>query len=48
MISSSPTKLMVGGRAKFARLDSIHHVAMSGRIVCVPRISVIVRLCTRS
>lgn len=44
MIMNSPTKLMVGGRARFVKLDIVHQSAMRGRIVCMPRIRIIVRL----
>ena len=48
MINNSPIRLMDGGRARFVRLDTSHHVAMSGRSVCSPRARIMVRLCTRS
>ena len=48
MIASSPIKLMVGGSARFVRLAMIHQVPIKGRITCMPRASVKVRLCTRS
>lgn len=47
-INSSPIKLIVGGRAKLARLASNHHVAISGRSICRPRARIIVRLWMRS
>lgn len=46
--NSSPIRLIVGGRARFARLASSHQAAIRGRIVCKPRARIIVRLCTRS
>lgn len=46
--NSSPIKLMVGGRARFARLASNHQAAIKGRMVCRPRARIIVRLWTRS
>lgn len=42
--SSSPIKLIVGGRARFVRLASNHQVAISGRKICKPRARIIVRL----
>lgn len=42
--SSSPTRLIVGGRARFVRLASSHQAAISGRSVCSPRAKIIVRL----
>ena len=44
MITSSPIKLIEGGRARLARLPNIHHVPIRGRIVCMPRARIIVRL----
>ena len=46
--NSSPIRLIVGGKARFARLASNHQAAIRGRIVCRPRARIIVRLCTRS
>lgn len=46
--NNSPTRLIVGGRARFARLASSHQAAIRGRIVCRPRAKIMVRLCTRS
>lgn len=46
--NNSPTRLIVGGRARFARLANSHHAAIRGRRVCRPRARIIVRLCTRS
>lgn len=46
--SSSPIRLMEGGRARLARLASSHHAAISGRMVCSPRARIIVRLWIRS
>lgn len=42
--SSSPIRLMVGGRARFARHASSHQVAISGRKICRPRVKIMVRL----
>lgn len=42
--NSSPTRLIVGGRAKLVRLAKSHQVAISGRKVCKPRAKIIVRL----
>lgn len=42
--NSSPTKLIVGGRARLVRLASNHHVAISGRSICRPRARIMVRL----
>lgn len=44
MIRSSPSRLIVGGRARLVRLATSHHAAISGRIVCRPRASSMVRL----
>lgn len=46
--NNSPIRLIVGGRARFARLASSHQAVIRGRIVCRPRARIIVRLCTRS
>lgn len=48
IIISSPIRLGVGGRARLARLARNHQVPISGRIICIPRASSKVRLCTRS
>lgn len=48
VIISSPIKLIVGGRARFARLAKIHHVAIRGNTICRPRAMIIVRLWMRS
>lgn len=45
---SSPIKLIVGGRARLARLAIIHQVAIKGKIICRPRAIIIVRLWIRS
>lgn len=45
---NSPIKLIEGGRARLARLPSIHHVPIKGKIVCIPRARIIVRLWIRS
>lgn len=44
MMTSSPIKLIEGGRARLAKLPSIHHVPINGRIVCMPRARIMVRL----
>lgn len=46
--NSSPTRLIVGGRAKLVRLANSHHIAISGRSVCSPRARIMVRLWVRS
>lgn len=46
--NSSPTRLIVGGRARLVRLASSHHIAISGRSTCNPRARIIVRLWMRS
>lgn len=46
--SSSPIRLMDGGRAKFVRLASNHQAAIKGKIICSPRARIIVRLWVRS
>lgn len=48
VIISSPIKLIVGGRARLAKLAIIHHVAISGNTICRPRAMIIVRLWIRS
>lgn len=48
MMSSSPIRLGDGGRARFARLVINHEVAISGRIICIPRVMSSVRVCVRS
>lgn len=48
VIISSPIKLIVGGRARLARLARIHHVAIRGNTICSPRAIIIVRLWMRS
>jgi len=47
-IINSPIKLIVGGRARLARLAIIHHVAIRGSTVCRPRAMINVRLWIRS
>lgn len=42
--SSSPIRLMVGGRARFVKLANSHQVAISGRKTCRPRVRIMVRL----
>lgn len=44
VIISSPIRLIVGGRARFARLAIIHQVAITGNTICNPRAMIIVRL----
>lgn len=44
VIISSPIKLIVGGRARLARLAIIHQAAIRGKIICRPRAMIIVRL----
>ncbi len=46
--SSSPIRLMVGGRARFVKLASSHQVVISGRKICRPRARIMVRLWMRS
>lgn len=46
--NSSPTRLMVGGRARLVRLARSHQTAVRGSRVCRPRARIIVRLCIRS
>lgn len=46
--NSSPTKLIVGGRARLVRLASNHHAAINGKSICKPRARIIVRLWIRS
>lgn len=48
VIISSPIRLIVGGRARLARLARIHQVAIKGNTVCKPRAMIIVRLWIRS
>lgn len=48
VITSSPTRLIVGGRARLAKLAMIHHVAIRGKTICRPRAMIIVRLWMRS
>lgn len=44
MINNSPIRLIDGGRARFAKLASTHRVVINGKIVCSPRVMIIVRL----
>lgn len=46
--NNSPTRLIVGGRARLVRLASSHHAAINGRSVCRPRARIMVRLWMRS
>lgn len=48
IIISSPIRLGRGGKAKFAKLAINHQVAVNGRIICIPRARIIVRLWVRS
>lgn len=48
VIINSPIKLIVGGRARLAKLAIIHQVAIKGKIICSPRAMIIVRLWIRS
>lgn len=48
MIRSSPSRLIDGGKARFARLARIHQVAINGKIICNPRVIIMVRLWIRS
>lgn len=48
IMSSSPMRLGLGGRARLAKLAKNHDVPMSGRIICVPRARSSVRLWMRS
>lgn len=48
IIRSSPIRFGEGGRARFARLVRNHEVAISGRIICKPRVRRRVRVCVRS
>lgn len=47
-MSSSPMRFGLGGRARLARLAKNHDVAISGKIICMPRASSSVRLWIRS
>lgn len=44
IISNSPIRLIVGGRARFVRLARIHQENIRGRVICKPRASSSVRL----
>lgn len=48
IISSSPKRLSVGGKAMFMRLASSHQVAIIGSITCSPWVSSNVRVCVCS
>jgi hypothetical protein len=48
IIISSLIRLIVGGSARLVKLAVSHHRAISGSIVCRPRVRNMVRLCTRS
>lgn len=45
---SSPRRLIVGGKARLAKLANSHQANIKGRIVCKPRARIIVRLWIRS
>lgn len=44
VIISSPIRLIVGGRARLAKLAMIHHAVIRGNTICSPRAIIIVRL----
>lgn len=44
VMSNSPIRLIVGGRARLAKLATIHHVVIRGSTICNPRAMIIVRL----
>lgn len=44
IMTSSPIRLGRGGRARLARLAMNHHVAIRGRMACIPRARSRVRL----
>lgn len=48
IISSSPIRLVDGGKAKLAKFIISHQNVMSGRITCIPRARIMVRLWVRS
>lgn len=48
IIISSPMRLGSGGSARLARLARNHQVVISGRAICSPRASSMVRLWVRS
>ena len=48
IIVSSAIRLVVGGRAMLVRLARSHHVDISGRRGCRPRVRIRIRLCVRS
>jgi hypothetical protein len=48
IITSSPIRFGRGGRARFARLERNHQTAVSGKMICIPRAKIIVRLWVRS
>jgi hypothetical protein len=45
-IISSPIRLIVGGSVRLVKLAVSHHRAISGSIVCRPRVKSMVRLWT--
>lgn len=48
IINSSPRRLIEGGRAIFIKLLISHHVVISGRVNCRPRVRRSVRVWVRS
>lgn len=48
IIINSPSRLIVGGRAIFIRLEISHQVVISGKINSSPRVRRRVRVCVRS
>lgn len=48
IITNSPIRLGRGGRARFARFEINHQVAVRGKMICKPRARIIVRLWVRS
>lgn len=48
IIANSPIRFGRGGRARLAKEAINHQVPISGRIICTPRASNIVRLWVRS
>lgn len=47
-INNSPVKFMLGGVAIFIRLISNHQVVIIGRMLCSPRVRIIIRVFVRS
>lgn len=48
IIRSSPVKFMLGGVAIFTRFAISHQVAIIGRMLWNPRVSIRIRVCVRS